>query len=55
MVRELRWAACYKTAPDSDPFRGFSGPTNLLIALGADDRIVGVSVCPVAIRATMLH
>lgn len=33
-----------QTAPDSDPFRGFSGPTNLLIALGADDRIVGVSV-----------
>lgn len=33
-----------QTAPDSDPFRGFSGPTNLLIAVGGDDRIVGVSV-----------
>ncbi len=33
-----------QTAPDSDPFRGFSGPTNLLIAFGSDDRIVGVSV-----------
>lgn len=33
-----------QTAPASDPFRGFSGPTNLLIAFGANQRIVGVRV-----------
>ena len=33
-----------QTAPASDPYRGFSGPTNLLIAFGKDSRIVGVRV-----------
>ena len=31
-----------QTAPDSDRFLGFSGPTNLLIAFDTRDRIVGI-------------
>ena len=33
-----------QTAPDSDPFLGFSGPTNLLIGCTPDDRIRGVAI-----------
>ena len=33
-----------QTAPDSDRFLGFSGPTNLLIAFDNRDRIVGVNL-----------
>lgn len=33
-----------QTSPESDPYRGFSGPTNLLIGFGTDQRIVGVRV-----------
>ncbi|MEQ1828938.1 MAG: FMN-binding protein [Pirellula sp.] len=33
-----------QTAPDSDPFVGFSGPTNVLIAFNPKDRILGVEI-----------
>ena len=33
-----------QTAPDSDRFLGFSGPTNLLIAFDTRDRIVGINL-----------
>ena len=33
-----------QTAPESDRFLGFSGPTNLLIAFDTQDRIVGINV-----------
>lgn len=33
-----------QTAPDSDRFLGFSGPTNLLIAFDPNDRIVGICI-----------
>ena len=33
-----------QTAPDSDPFLGFSGPTNLLVAFDTFDRIVGIDL-----------
>lgn len=33
-----------QTAPDSDPFLGFSGPTNLLIGFAPDDRIRGTVI-----------
>lgn len=33
-----------QTAPDSDRFLGFSGPTNLLVAFDPNDRIVGISI-----------
>lgn len=33
-----------QTSPGSDHLIGFSGPTNMLIAFGPDDRIVGIDV-----------
>jgi Na+-translocating ferredoxin:NAD+ oxidoreductase RnfG subunit len=33
-----------QTAPESDPYLGFSGPSNLIVALDATDRIRGVGV-----------
>ncbi|MDZ4850959.1 MAG: FMN-binding protein [Pirellulaceae bacterium] len=33
-----------QTAPDSDRFLGFSGPTNLLVAFDDRDRIVGIHI-----------
>lgn len=33
-----------QTAPESDRFLGFSGPTNLLVALSASDQIVGIQL-----------
>ena len=42
-----------QTAPQSDRFLGFSGPTNLLIAFDTSDRIVGLSL--IASRDTRDH
>ena len=33
-----------QTAPESDRFLGFSGPTNILIAFNAQDRIIGMNI-----------
>jgi NosR/NirI family transcriptional regulator, nitrous oxide reductase regulator len=33
-----------QTAPESDRFLGFSGPTNLLVAFDTNDRIVGINI-----------
>lgn len=33
-----------QTAPDSDRFLGFSGPSNLLVAFNQEDKIVGISI-----------
>jgi transcriptional regulator of nitric oxide reductase len=41
-----------QTAPDSDGFLGFSGPTNCLVAFNPRDEILGVAISLAATRAT---
>lgn len=42
-----------QTAPASDRFIGFSGPTNLLLAFGPDERLIGLAI--LASRDTRDH
>ena len=44
MRQASRWVFVLQTSPGSDHLIGFSGPTNTLIALGLDDRIVGIDI-----------